>query len=260
MGTRGLNIFFVTMYYLSNAFHKSFSTIFMYFVTVTNLFLLVGCAYADGSLTPEEAVLTAFARGYGCVQAKNELVRGAMAAVGLSKDEIVKILPKGVHIGCHNSSSSVTITGPEIVTKAFVESLKSKGILAKFVRTFDIALHSEYVHPAAKHMMEFMKNIIKEPKLRSSKWISTSIPSHQKAEDWSKYNCAEYHCNNFCNPVLFDQVFKHIPKNAVVIEVAPHGLLQSILKQDLPETVTNISISNNKDSNNEQFLLSAIGR
>lgn len=32
--------------------------------------------------------------------------------------------------------------------------------------------------------------------------------------------------NNLVNPVLFHEGLKHIPENAVVVEIAPHALLQ----------------------------------
>lgn len=32
--------------------------------------------------------------------------------------------------------------------------------------------------------------------------------------------------NNLVNPVLFHEGLKHVPENAVVVEIAPHALLQ----------------------------------
>lgn len=40
----------------------------------------LGCAYADGGLTAEQAVLAAYARGKATAEA--ELIRGAMAVIG----------------------------------------------------------------------------------------------------------------------------------------------------------------------------------
>lgn len=59
---------------------------------------------------------------------------------------------------------------------------------------------------------------------------------------------------------MFEEGCKHIPNNAIVIEIAPCGLLQAILKRSLPETCTNISLtqkSSIKDPPN--FFLSSIG-
>lgn len=109
-------------------------------------------------------------------------------------------------------------------------------------------------------LLDFVRNILKEPKLRSTKWISSSVPPSKQELNWAKYNCPEYHYNNFCNTVLFDQVYQHIPENAIVIEVAPHGLLQAILKRELHPSNTYISLVNRTADDNEEFLLSAIGR
>lgn len=182
-----------------------------------------------------------------------------MAAVGLPKYKITKMLPEGVHVGCQNSSSSVTITGPQKVTNTFVEKLKAKGIFAKPVNT-DFAFHSEHVCEAGKYLLKFLGDIITNPQQRSSKWISTSVPPDSRLENWAMHNGPEYHFNNFCNPVLFDTIFEHIPQNAVVVEVAPHGLLQTILKREFPSTVSSVSISNRNSIDNEKFLLSAIGK
>lgn len=86
--------------------------------------------------------------------------------------------------------------------------------------------------------------------MSESKWNS----------DVAKYSSPEYHTNNLLNSVLFEDALKHIPNDAIVIEIAPHGLLQAILKGALPETVTNIPLTKKVFGDSVQFLLSAIGR
>lgn len=183
-----------------------------------------------------------------------------MAAIDLPQNELLKILPKGVYIGCRSSPSTVTLSGPEKITKDFVEDLQSKGIFARIVETNGVAFHSEYVNEAGNYVLEFLRDIIKTPKRRSPKWLSSSVLQQDQFNDWAQYNSPEYHHNNFCNPVRFDQILENIQKNAVVIEIGPHGLLQAILKRELPSTVSNISLINKRCSDNEEFFLSAIGR
>lgn len=86
--------------------------------------------------------------------------------------------------------------------------------------------------------------------MSESKWNS----------DVAKYSSPEYHTNNLLNSVLFEDALKHIPNDAIVIEIAPHGLLQAILKGALPGTVTNIPLTKKVFGDSVQFLLSAIGR
>lgn len=102
--------------------------------------------------------------------------------------------------------------------------------------------------------------MIKEPKIRSSKWISTSLPQSDWNSDLAKYSSSEYHTNNLLNSVLFEDSLKHIPVDAITIEIAPHGLLQAIIKTALPTTVTNISLTKRVFGDSIQFLLTAVGK
>lgn len=68
--------------------------------------------------------------------------------------------------------------------------------------------------------------MIKEPKQRSSRWVSTSIPQTEWDSPLALYSSAEYHVNNLVSPVLFHDGLNLVPDNAVVVEIAPHSLLQ----------------------------------
>lgn len=96
--------------------------------------------------------------------------------------------------------------------------------------------------------------------MRSSKWISSSLPETKWNSDLAKYSSPEYHTNNLLSSVLFEDALKHIPSDAIVIEIAPHGLLQAILKSALPETVTNIPLTKKIFGDSIRFLLTAIGK
>ncbi|CAG9833288.1 unnamed protein product [Diabrotica balteata] len=218
----------------------------------------VGCAYADGQISCEQAALLVYSRGYASKTSK--IIPGQMAAIGLSKEVVSKMLPQGVFIACQNATDSVTISGPLEATKDFVDKLSAQGIFTRLVKSAEIPFHTKYLAEAGKFLLEFCKNVLPDPKPRSKKWISSSVPLNKEHEEWSQYNCAEYHYNNFCNTVLFDQVYDHIPENAIVIEVAPHGLLQAILKKEMGKETTQISITNRSSNDNEKFFLSAIGK
>uniref|UniRef100_A0A6P7F7U7 Fatty acid synthase n=1 Tax=Diabrotica virgifera virgifera TaxID=50390 RepID=A0A6P7F7U7_DIAVI len=218
----------------------------------------VGCGYADGQVSVEQATLLCYARGYA--SSNSTIIPGQMAAIGLSKGEVSKMLPQDIFVACQNAKESVTIAGPREETKAFVEQLSAKGIFAKLVNSGGIPYHTKYVKEAGDLFLDFCKLVLPDPKPRSEKWVSSSVPESKKHEKWAQLNCAEYHHNNFCNPVLFDQVYNHIPKNAIVIEVSPHGLLQAILKREMGPEATQISITNRSSGDNEKFFLSALGK
>ncbi|CAK1541490.1 unnamed protein product [Leptosia nina] len=217
----------------------------------------LGCAYADGCLTAEEMILSAYSRGLVSVQ--TPFIKGSMAAVGLGYKEVSKLIPPEIEIACHNSSESSTLSGPADKMKQFVQSLVEKGIFAKEVPCSNIAYHSKYIAEAGPGLLKYLNDVIKTPRPRSDRWVSTSIPQDRWNEELAKYSSAEYHTNNLLNSVLFEETCSLIPKNAVLVEVAPHGLLQAILKRALPSCV-NIPLTRRGHSDNVVVLLEAIGK
>ncbi|XP_031639213.1 fatty acid synthase-like, partial [Contarinia nasturtii] len=71
----------------------------------------LGCAYADGTITAEQMILAAMARGV--VSFETKVICGSMAAVGLSYEEVKDMLPEGIEVACHNSCNSATLSGPK---------------------------------------------------------------------------------------------------------------------------------------------------
>ncbi|GFO47692.1 fatty acid synthase-like [Plakobranchus ocellatus] len=217
----------------------------------------LGCAYADGSLTAEETILAAYWRGR-CIS-EATLPAGKMAAVGLSWEECKKMCPPGVVPACHNSVDTVTISGPFDTTTKFVEGLKAQGIFARDVKSSNVAYHSYYMNDIAPQLKEALSKFI-TPKERSSKWISTSVPEARWAEDIAKFSSADYHVNNLVSPVLFQEGLQKIPSNAIAIEIAPHGLLQAILKRSLSTDSTFVSVMKRFHENNIEFFLASLGK
>ena len=54
--------------------------------------------------------------------------------------------------------------------------------------------------------------------------------------------------------------FQHVPKNALVIEVGPHGLLQSLVKKTVGPDVATVSLMKKNEKDSVSFLLDAIGK
>nr|CAD7197600.1 unnamed protein product [Timema douglasi] len=218
----------------------------------------LGCAYADGCFSAEQMILAAYYRGMASLE--TELINGSMAAVGLSFHKVKDLCPPGIDIACHNSGESSTISGPTEVINKFVAELKEKGIFAKAVNVSNIAYHSRYIKPAAPKLLEYLKKIIPYPKPRSSKWFSTSVPESDWDSTLAKFSSAEYHTNNLLSSVLFEETSKHIPKHAITIEIAPHGLLQAILRRSLGPDCVNISLTQRGNQHGLEFLLNAVGK
>ncbi|KAJ8711407.1 hypothetical protein PYW07_008649 [Mythimna separata] len=218
----------------------------------------LGCAYADGCLTAEEMILSAYSRGL--VSLQTPFIRGSMAAIGLGYEQIIKMCPPEIEVACHNGPESSTISGPADIMKEFVAELTTKGIFAKEVPCSNIAYHSRYIADAGPGLLKYLSEVIKTPRARSERWVSTSVPFDNWESPLAKYSSAEYHTNNLLNPVLFEETLKHIPTNAVLVEVAPHGLLQAILKRSLPGTCRNIALTRRGHADNTFLLLEAIGK
>ncbi|KAE8749990.1 hypothetical protein FOCC_FOCC003114 [Frankliniella occidentalis] len=159
----------------------------------------------------------------------------------------------------YNSSTSCTLSGPAEDVNAFVRKLSGEGVFARAVNVSDIAYHSRYVQPAAPHLLQYLKEVIPEPKPRSSKWITTSVPVDKRDSKLAKFCSAEYMTNNLLSPVLFEEALPFIPEQAVLIEVAPHGLMQAILKRALPDN-DHIPLTQRGHADPLRFLLGAIGR
>ncbi|XP_011203074.2 fatty acid synthase [Bactrocera dorsalis] len=217
----------------------------------------LGCGYADGCFTAEQMILAAYYRGK--VSLEIEKIKGSMAAVGMGYRKIINIIPDGIEVACRNSAESCTISGPAEDIAKFVEELKAKNIFAKEVPCSNIAYHSRYIAHMGPDLFKYLQQIIPDPKPRSSKWLSTSVPK----EDWEQFGrnlcSAEYHTNNLLNSVLFEETFEMLPKNSLTIEIAPHGLLQAILKRSMPNGI-HIPLTQRNNSNNTLFFLTALGK
>ncbi|KAK7134929.1 hypothetical protein R3I93_018135 [Phoxinus phoxinus] len=218
----------------------------------------LACGYADGSLSHSEAVLAAYWRGR-CIKEAN-LPPGGMAAVGLTWEECKAQCPQGVVPACHNAEDTVTISGPQDSVSKFVAQLKESGVFAKEVRSAGVAFHSYYMASIAPALLTALQKVIKNPRPRSARWISTSIPQPDWESPLALYSSAEYHVNNLVCPVLFQEGLNHVPDNAVVVEIAPHALLQAILKRSLKPTCSILPLMKRGHVNNLEFFLSHVGK
>ncbi|KAJ8675796.1 hypothetical protein QAD02_011582 [Eretmocerus hayati] len=217
-----------------------------------------GCAYADGSTTLKQTLLNGYYRGL--VSAETELVKGTMAAVGLGFNDLKDKMPEDIVIACHNSSTSSTISGPAESVKNFAEKLKAENIFVKEVQSGNLAYHSPYISPVGPRYLALMKELIPNPKTRSEKWLSTSVPKEKWNTPAGQLASAEYFLNNLLHPVLFEEVSAMIPEDAITIEIAPHGLLQAILRKSLAPGVAKIPLTLRNHKDNLKYFLQAIGK
>lgn len=143
---------------------------------------------------------------------------------------------------------------------AFLDELRAEDIFAKEVDSSGVPFHSPFVAVCRDDMQKAMAAIVPDPKPRSSKWISTSIPEEQWDDELAQYCSAEYHTNNACSPVLFQEGLLKIPASAITIELAPHALMQSILRRNLQKTCSNVGMMNRQAENELESFLQALGK
>uniref|UniRef100_T1JE63 Fatty acid synthase n=1 Tax=Strigamia maritima TaxID=126957 RepID=T1JE63_STRMM len=249
------------------------------------------CAYADGCLTREQTVLAAYWRGRSVLDINSP--KGMMAVAGLSWEEASQLCPPGIETVCHNTEKSVTIAGDKQSMKIFVQELASKKVFVKEVNTLNVAFHCRLIKDAAPILKTALQKIIPNPKPRSDIWLSSSveddspeaklanaeyyvnnliIPNPKPRSDiWlsssveddspeAKLANAEYYVNNLVNPVLFHKAISKIPKNAILIEIAPHCLLSPLLNQSLDEKNVFVSFAKRTEMNHLEFFLKNLGK
>ena len=102
--------------------------------------------------------------------------------------------------------------------------------------------------------------MIRERRPRTARWISSSIPQARWGEELACYSSVDYHVNNLVSPVLFQEALQHIPAGAVTVEIAPHCLLQAILKRSLGQDCTFVGLMKRKHADNLEFLLTNLGK
>ncbi|CAD5118531.1 DgyrCDS7222 [Dimorphilus gyrociliatus] len=217
----------------------------------------LGCAYADKTLTAEQTVLCAYWRGK-CIKDAN-LRPGAMAAVGLTWEDAMNKCPPNVVPACNNSEETQTVSGPFECVKEFADQLKNEGYFVRIVDSSGVAFHSPELMVCSPQFTEKLQRVIKEPKKRSSKWISTAFPEEEWDNQEACYSSAEYHTHNFTHPVLFNAALKMIPNDSIIIEIGPHGLLQSVIKRALGPSAYLTSLMKKNDKDNLGFFMKNLG-
>jgi len=169
----------------------------------------MGCAYADGCLTAEQTMKLAYHRGATILA--GGLDWGAMAAIGLSWEEVKARLPEGLTAACHNAAESVTVSGEKSLVDAFVEKLAAEGIFARSVNSAGVPFHSPAMQTIKPALAKAFGSVITDGgKPRSPRWVSSSIAEAEWDDELAETSSAEYHVNNTMSPVLFHEALSKV--------------------------------------------------
>ncbi|KAL8982100.1 MAG: hypothetical protein Q9205_003293 [Flavoplaca limonia] len=199
----------------------------------------IGAAFAAGFISATEAIIVAYYRG---LVVRDVNTNGAMMAVGLGAAGVEPYLEGTdgkVVIACHNSPSSVTLSGDANALKTIQAKLDAEKIFARPVKTGGKAYHSYHMQAVAKsykaHIQAakaagpFQPPSPSKAKMVSSVTDSVLDPGHAVNED--------YWCQNLTSPVLFNQAIQRIATNEqfskvdLMIEIGPHSALSGPIRQ-----------------------------
>ncbi|OQE44310.1 hypothetical protein PENCOP_c002G00914 [Penicillium coprophilum] len=190
----------------------------------------VAAAYAAGAITANEAITIAFYRGR---VTKLQTRPGAMAAIGMSADNVQEYLQGGIIVACENSPVSVTLAGDTYAIENAVAVIKTAhpDVLARQLKV-DKAYHSHHMAEIGDeyHALIEHKVCAKAP----NKLFFSSVENKQltEAEDFGP----KYWQMNLQSPVLFHSAVSsiakhHIAQNMVLLEIGPHSALAGPLRQ-----------------------------
>ncbi|KAL0099534.1 hypothetical protein PUN28_019758 [Cardiocondyla obscurior] len=214
------------------------------------------CGYADGCLTAEETILSAYFIGLALYESK--ICNSSMAEINLEFEKMKNICPSDIDIACYNSSSNFIVSGPTNSVNAFTSKLQNNGISVKKLFCGNIPFHSRYIVSAAIKCKKYLNRVLSQKKSRSSKWLTTSAC---ECANVSLPLCTDYYMNYFLSPVTFTKAIHSVPKNAVMIEISSHSILQHIIKDSIRFTITSVALyTPNTENNNIETLLEVIGK
>ncbi|KAI1864640.1 hypothetical protein JX265_008364 [Neoarthrinium moseri] len=189
----------------------------------------LAAAYASGALTAKEAIIGAYQRGQA---AKLQNRKGAMAAVGLSWDEVEPFLNRPhVVVACENSPKSVTLSGDAEEVQAAVTRIKEAhpDITARMLKV-EKAYHSYHMQEIGNDYHAMIEPYLEGRQAAKpffSSVTGTGQPEERKLD-------GKYWQQNLQSPVLFSPavagVLKHF-KNPAFIEIGPHGALAGPARQ-----------------------------
>ncbi|OLN96884.1 Lovastatin diketide synthase LovF 4 [Colletotrichum chlorophyti] len=218
----------------------------------------IAAAYAAGILTMKEAILVAYYRGY---TAKTLRRQGAMAAIGLGRDEVCHFIPPGVTIACENSNSNVTLSGDAEVLQKVCKTIQADKPDA-FVRLLkvDKAYHSHHMRAIGAEYQSIIKPHLNPNTPKIAFFSSVTGRRLEKGSDFG----SEYWQRNMESPVLFRQAATKLLQTSSTtlhVEVGPHSALAGPLKQICFENAISppyVSVQN-RGSNGLTSFLAALG-
>ncbi|EUC27751.1 hypothetical protein COCCADRAFT_110874 [Bipolaris zeicola 26-R-13] len=230
----------------------------------------IAAAYAAGRISRRAAIIIAYYRG---IASQTVLQSGAMAAIGLSWDEVAAYLPHGAVLACNNSPSSVTISGDEAAVQEAMNAIQTHNPGA-FVRRLKVntAYHSYHMLNIGGEYEGMMASVLEDEvskfqgSFKSDFYSSVTgglLPASERVD-------ARYFRRNLESPVLFLQAVSSLiahskdasNSDSCLLELGPHRALSGPLQQILIQNSLNWPYASclHREENSERTFLTALGR
>ncbi|KAK6950125.1 hypothetical protein Daesc_008451 [Daldinia eschscholtzii] len=224
----------------------------------------IAAAYASGAISLEEALVSAYYRGY---VTRDQTLIGGMAAVGLGVAEVSKYVTEGVVIACDNSPSSVTLSGDVEALADVLDAIRADkpDVLARKLKV-DMAYHSSHMKSLGFKYRELMEQEIKRQGLTRQK---ASVPFFSSVYERIIENGDElgpdYWIANLTMRVRFNSAVQRVLEQRLgrlFVEIGPHSTLSGPLRQILSNTKTQFQYVPTmiRGTNSAHNLASALGR
>lgn len=190
------------------------------------------CSYLDNLTSLQQTMDIAYVRGSIANQTGDQ---GAMASIGLTKEAMHEWiadnqLQERVCIACINSPRNVTISGYKQDVLTLVRKAEEKNIFARPLETYGKAYHSFFFRERRKNLEQMLKEKLGDQKgLRSEKWASSVLNHDSNLFDF------QYHVNAVIEPVDFIRTLHKIPQNGIILEIGPHPILKTLIKDNRPD-------------------------
>ena len=199
----------------------------------------IAAAFAAGLISDTEAITVAYYRG---LVVRDLNTNGAMLAVGLGAEDVqpyIEDFTDTVVVACHNSPSSVTLSGDPEAIIAIEAKLVASSIFARPVKTGGKAYHSKHMETVSSNYRDLIlgakaRRPFDSP-TKSHTTMVSSVTNSKLARDFVLDH--EYWCKNLVSPVLFNQAIQTIATDEVLssinllIEIGPHSALSGPIRQ-----------------------------
>lgn len=199
----------------------------------------IAAAFAAGLISATEAIMVAYYRGK---VVRDVITDGAMIAVGLGAEDVephLQDVSNRVVIACHNSPSSVTLSGDADAIEAVKKKLDAEKVFARVIKTGGKAYHSHHMKPVAAKYVTLVQQAramlhFDLPQASDVRMVSSVTNS---TVDANTIVDEHYWSANLCSPVLFDQAIQTIATDDrfrgvdLLVEIGPHSALSGPIRQ-----------------------------